>query len=333
MHNPASCESCHNGGHDCDLLVIGAGPAGLAAAVNGASEGLHTVVLERDPDVGGQAATSSRIENYLGFAAGVTGAELTEQAKEQAARFGAELHTSGTVIDLRSGDQQHQILCETGAIYTCKSVVVTSGVTYRMLDAPGIAQLTGHGVGYGVNPGEVEDYRGKRVFIVGGANSAGQAALHLAHHGAEVHILTRSPLAKSMSAYLADRIEDNDRVSVHEGARVAAANGTDRLESIFVADSEAVTEEQADGLFIFIGAAPHTDWAPTLQKDGRGFILTGSDLPDLARNYLETSVEGIFAAGDVRSGSVKRVAAAAGEGAMAIQFVHKHLDKLTEVHA
>ena len=320
----SACGYC-DGKHECDLLVLGAGPAGLAAAVNAASEGLHTIVLEREGEVGGQASTSSKIENYLGFASGLSGAELTEQARAQAVRFGALIHPEAPVIDLRGEHGDFTAMCENGSVYGCRTGLIATGVTYRALDAPGVDKLLGRGIGYGLNPGEVEDYRDKRVFVVGGANSAGQAALHLESHGADVNILTRSPLEKGMSQYLLERIEDSG-ITVLEGARVAAARGEDALDSIVVARPDAISSEEADGLFIFIGAEPRTDWTP-VHKDGRGFILTGADLPDLSRDYLETSVEGIYAAGDVRAGSVKRVAAAAGEGATAVQFIHKYLDK------
>jgi thioredoxin reductase (NADPH) len=323
-----SCVECKE--HACDLLVIGAGPAGLATAVNAASEGLHTIVLERGPDVGGQASSSSRIENYLGFPTGLSGAELAKAAHEQAVRFGAEIHTHAQVIDLRTDDDgKQQIMCESGVVYRCNAAVLTSGVIYRRLDVPGIDGLIGRGVQYGVSPEQAEEYRGKRVFIVGGANSAGQAAVHLAQHGADVEILTRSPLVKSMSAYLVDRCTSSERITIREGARVAAVRGDHehRLGHVTVADPNGVTTEDAAGLFVFIGAEPHTDWAPAVQKDSRGFILTGPDLQDVSRLYLESSVPGVFAAGDVRSGSVKRVAAAAGEGAMAVQFVHRYLSQ------
>lgn len=332
-HDPVTCDGCTSGEHECDLLVIGAGPAGLAAAVNAASEGLHTIVLERGPEVGGQASSSSRIENYLGFPTGLTGAELANAAHEQAVRFGAEIHTHAQVIDLRSdGLGHHQVMCESGAVYRCPSTIIASGVTYRKLDVPGVDRLLGHGVAYGVSPEQAEEYRGKRVFIVGGANSAGQAAVHLAQHGAEVELLTRSPLEKSMSQYLIDRCAASDAIQVRVGARVAAVKGNHEhaLAHVTVADDDGITTEDAAGLFVFIGADPRTDWAPGLTKDSRGFVVTGPDLPDVSRLYLETSVPGVFAAGDVRSGSVKRVAASAGEGAMAVQFVHRYLSTLKE---
>ncbi|MDE2101477.1 MAG: FAD-dependent oxidoreductase [Patescibacteria group bacterium] len=325
-----SCTDCTE--HKCDLLIVGAGPAGLAAAVSAASEGLHTIVLEKSRSVGGQASSSSRIENYLGFPEGLSGEQLASAAHDQAVRFGAEIHTHAQVIDVRDDSDGHAVMCESGVIYRCPAAVLTSGVTYRRLEVPGIDGLIGRGVQYGVSPSQAEEYRDQRVFIIGGANSAGQAAVHLAQHGANVEIITRSPLDKSMSTYLVDRCTSNPQITIREGARVAAVRGDHehRLSHVTVADPQGVTTEDAAGLFVFIGAEPHTDWAPTVQKDSRGFILTGQDLPDVARRYLETSVSGVFAAGDVRSGSVKRVAAAAGEGAMAVQFVHQYLSTRKE---
>lgn len=320
-----SCPACE-ATHVCDLLIVGAGPAGLAAAVNAASEGLRTIVLERGDTVGGQASSSSRIENYLGFAEGLTGAELATQAESQARRFGAELVTGAPVIDLRTTeDGGQQAMCATGHVYVCRAAVVTSGVTYRTLDVPGAQELIGRGVFYGSSPAQAEDYRGKRVFVVGGANSAGQAALHFAQHGAEVTILSRSPLEKSMSTYLIDRIQDLD-IPVQKGARVAAVHGPDEIDSVTVATPESVATHKAEGLFVFIGAEPRTSWAPSIGTDSRGFILTGSDVGLKDRAYLETSQRGVFAAGDVRAGSVKRVAAAVGEGSMTVQFVHRYLE-------
>lgn len=338
-HDPAHCVECYGEGHRCDLLIVGGGPAGLAAAVNAASEGLHTIVLDRAATFGGQASTSSRIENYLGFPVGLSGAELAEAAVQQARRFGAELHNSSTVIDLRTVDAQHQVMCESGSIYTCPAILIASGVTYRRLDVPGIEELVGRGVYYGVNPGDVEAFRGQHVHVVGGANSAGQAAIHLAQHGAEVDILTRSPLDKGMSTYLIERIRDLD-IRVRQGARVAAVRGElgsaskPWLSHVTVADPERIDTEESAALLVFIGAEPHVEWAPQLARDGRGFILTGSDILDAPRQFLESSTPGVFVAGDVRSSSVKRVAAAAGEGAMTVQFVHKFLSNqpAKEVH-
>lgn len=319
------CTVC-TGEHECDVLVIGAGPAGLAAAVNAASEGLNVIVLERADRVGGQAYSSSRIENYLGFAMGVTGDELAVAAYDQAIRFGAAIHTNAQVIDLRHHDDHIEAMCESGVLYRCRTALVTSGVTYRQLDAPGAQELLGRGIEYGISPSQAASFAGKNVYIVGGANSAGQAALHLAKHGANVTILTRSPLEKSMSQYLVDRImPDEAGIDVWVGARVAAARSIDeqevQLDELVIADREGVHTRPADALLVFIGAEPRTSWAPQLQTDERGFIVTGG------RYHLETSEPGIFAAGDVRSGSVKRVAAATGEGAMAVQEIHDYLAK------
>lgn len=344
MHD--ECTHCANCDHSCDVLIIGAGPAGLAAAVNAASEGLGVIVLERAPQVGGQASSSSRIENYLGFPLGLSGAELARNADEQARRFGADIHTGAHVIDLRRLDDGHvQAMCQSGTVYVCRTAVVTTGVTYRTLDAPGVSELIGRGVEYGVSPAQADEYDGRRVFIVGGANSAGQAAVHLHDHGAAVTILTRSPLSKGMSAYLIERIEERG-IAVEVGARVAAARSIiteggispstiKRIESrgaldgITIASPDGVRYEPADALLVFIGAEPRTSWAPQLATDPRGFIYTGIDALD-DRLYLETSERGIFAAGDVRSGSVKRVSAAAGEGAIAVQLIHRHLDSQAE---
>lgn len=319
--------------HACDLLVIGGGPAGLAAAVNAASEGLRTIVLERAGAVGGQASASSRIENYLGFADGLTGAELAEQARAQAERFGAQLVTSSQVIDLRSADDGHQAMCQSGHVYVCRTTLVTSGVTYRTLDVPGAHELLGRGVYYGASPAQAAAANDADIFIVGGANSAGQAALYFAQSN-RVTILTRSPLHKGMSAYLIDRIEAQPSITVEVGARVAAVHGEQGLSRVTVATPDRVVSHVADGLFVFIGAEPRTSWAPGLLTDRQGFILTGQDVPGDPRAYLETSTAGVFAAGDVRAGSVKRVAAAAGEGAMAVQFIHRYLDQIAqqEVH-
>lgn len=328
------CDQCGAADHACDLLVVGAGPAGLAAAVNAASEGLSVIVLEREGRVGGQAFASSRIENYLGFREGITGAELAANANEQAQRFGAEIHMHATVIDLRRVAGNHvQAMCESGTKYLCRTALVTSGVTYRHLDVPGADELLGSGIEYGISPTEATRYGGQSVFIVGGANSAGQAALHLAKHGAHVTILTRSPLVKGMSTYLIERIEATEIV-VRTGARVAAARAGDitivgdtrskpKLEELVIADGDDVLSVEADALFVFIGAEPRTSWAPQLRTDPRGFIVTG-----IGTYHLETSEAGIFCAGDVRSGSVKRVAASTGEGAMAVQEIHAYLNTI-----
>ncbi len=319
--------------HECDLLIVGAGPAGLAAAVNAASEGLHVIVLDKSAEVGGQARTASRIENYLGFESGLSGEALATAAEAQAVRFGASIHHSSEVIDVRpTDDGRFQVMCASSQVYLCRTILIASGVTYRRLEAPGVDELVGRGVFYGVSPSQAEDYRGQHVAIVGGANSAGQAALHLAQHGATVNVLTRSPLEKSMSQYLIDRISASEKIAVQVGARVAAAHAGDHgdLAHITVATPTDVHTQVAAGLFVFIGAEPRTNWATQLATDRAGFILTGNDIEDGVRHYLETSVPGIFAAGDVRSGSVKRVSASAGEGATAIQFVHRHLERAAQ---
>lgn len=334
-----TCSTCPD--HECDLLVIGAGPAGLAAAINGASEGLSVIVLDRYTTLGGQASTSSRIENYLGFPEGLSGAELTAQAEAQARRFGAVFHPGAEVIDLRADGDAHSAMCANGHVYRCRTVLVTTGVTYRRLTVPGAEALLGRGVFYGASPSQAYEYEGKRVFVVGGANSAGQAALHLAAHGARVDIVTRSPLVKSMSSYLLDRLTAAPAdISVTTGGRIAAVRGQDDvLSHVTVAHPGGVVSHEAAAVFVFIGADPLTDWAPHLAKDEKGFVLTGPDAqPWLSGNhgyelqllYLETSVPGTFAAGDIRSGSVKRVAAAAGEGSMAVQFVHRYLSRQKE---
>lgn len=325
--NVMKCPVCP-GSHECDLLIIGGGPAGLAAAVNAASEGLTTILVDKDSRVGGQASSSSRIENYLGFAEGLTGAALAEQAEQQAVRFGAELRPDSHIIDLRPGEYGQQAICQNGHVYVCRAALITTGVTYRTLDVPGITELIGRGAYYGTSPAQATEYEGKRVFVVGGANSAGQAALHFAQNGARVEIVSRSPLQKSMSTYLLDRlVEYPDVITVHTGARVAAVRGREAITHVTVATPEVVATHKADGLFVFIGAEPRTSWAPSVSTDERGFILTGAEGTRLKRQYLETSQTGVFAAGDVRSGSVKRVSAAAGEGAMAIQFIHRYLEE------
>lgn len=317
------CEGCE---HICDVLIVGGGPAGLSAAVNAASEGLATIVLDRADTVGGQACSSSRIENFLGFADGLSGAELARASKEQAERFGASIHLGAEVIDLRTETNGlHRVMCQSGSVYTCKAVILAAGVTYRQLDAPGVDRLLGKGVFYGMNPSDAEQYRDAQVYIVGGANSAGQAAVHFATHGAHVTLLSRSSLDKAMSAYLIERIAQmNVRVSI--GARVASINGKDNVDSIVIADPASIDTYPADGVFVFIGAEPRTAWATQLAKDSKGFVLTGSDVPGRTkRDYLETSIPGVFCAGDLRAGSIKRVAAAVGDGSMAVQFVHHYL--------
>lgn len=297
---------------------------------------MHTFLLERHGEVGGQASNSSRIENYLGFPLGLSGAELAESAREQAERMGAILRTHTYIIDARAWDDVFQLTCSTGHVFHCHSILIASGVDYRRLEAPGVDELVGRGVYYGALPPDVHVYENKPVYVVGGANSAGQAALYMAEHGASVNLLTRSALAKSMSTYLIERLEP--LVVVQEGARVAAAHsdGEGVLSGVTIATSETILGAAASALLVFIGAEPRTAWVPHLATDRAGFILAGpEDLreaeawPLTARGpmYLETSHPGIFVAGDVRSGSVKRVAAAAGEGAQAVQYVHRFIEQ------
>lgn len=302
-----------------DLIIIGGGPAGLAAAVNAASEGLDTVVIEASPSVGGQASTSSRIENYLGFARGLSGPQLAERSRAQAERFGAQLTTLAPVIDIRVTDGEVRITCASGQVHTCIAALIASGVSYKRLEVPGIEALIGRGVFYGEAPQDARAYKGECAVIVGGANSAGQAAVHLASGGAKVKIVSRSPLEKSMSEYLIKRCHEHRNIEVCIGARVAAVQGTEEIQSVTIADAVGVAMDDCAGLFVFIGAEPRTEWAPQLSKDSRGFIET-----DLT---FSSNVPGIYVAGDVRAGSIKRVAAAAGEGGMAVAHVHEYLKR------
>ncbi len=318
---------CTNCPHDCQLLIVGAGPAGLAAAVNAASEGVHTIVLERADIVGGQASHSARIENYLGFPQGISGADLSAATFAQAQRFGADLRLGSAVIDVRRVEGGFQVTCSNGHTFTCQSILAASGVDYRRLEVPGVNELVGRGVSYGALPERSFELNEREVVVVGGANSAGQAVVYLADHGANVTLVTRSPLEKSMSQYLIDRIHKLP-VEVEVGARVAAAHGEDQLSGVTIASDERIyTAVDVAALMIFIGATPRTGWAPHLASDRAGFILAGHDLPDLDRLHQETSEPGIFVAGDLRAGSVKRVAAAAGEGVAAVASIHRYLER------
>jgi len=324
-----------------DLVIVGGGPAGLAAAVYGASEGLHTVLVEREAP-GGQAGMSSRIENYLGFPAGLSGADLARRAVAQAARFGVEIVAPQEALSLRAEAATRLVTLGDGAELASHSLIVATGVSYRRLDAPGIEQLTGAGVYYGAAMTEAITCRDEAVFIVGGANSAGQAALYFARYAGQVTMLTRSPLTKSMSSYLIDQISATPNIVVRTNARVAAAHGDEHLSELTIADTATGVEETvpAAALFIFIGAEPRTDWlGADIARDDRGFLLTGADLPRDANGHvrdwplereplmLETNVPGVFAAGDVRHASIKRVASGVGEGAIAVSFVHQYLSQ------
>jgi thioredoxin reductase (NADPH) len=324
-----------------DLVVIGGGPAGLGAAVYGASEGLRTVLVERSA-TGGQAGQSSRIENYLGFPDGVSGAQLTGRARRQAARFGAEMLTAREVTALEVGGASRTVHFADGSKITAHCVILATGVSYRQLDAPGLAELTGCGVYYGSALTEAESCQGQDVYIVGGANSAGQAAVYLARHAKTVTILVRgSSLAASMSYYLIQQIEQERNITVRTGTVVEAAHGSDHLERLTLRDVASGETEpvEAQWMFVFIGAAPLTGWLDgTVLRDPHGFIMAGPDLTedgspppgwqlDRPPYHLETNVPGVFVAGDARAESAKRVASAVGEGAMAVMLVHRYLEQ------
>jgi thioredoxin reductase (NADPH) len=325
-----------------DLVVIGGGPAGLGAAVYGASEGLRTVLVERTA-TGGQAGQSSRIENYLGFPDGVSGAQLTDRARRQAAKFGAELLTTREAVGLEVNGSARTIRFSDGTAIDAHTVILATGVTYRQLTAPGVARLTGRGIFYGSALTEATGCADHDVYIVGGANSAGQAAVYLAKGARSVTILVRgSSLATSMSHYLIQQVESIPAISVRTCTEVAEAHGSDHLERLTLRDTRTGSSETVDAqwLFVFIGAAPLTDWLDgAVLRDQRGFILAGHDLLaagqrpagwplDRPPYHLETSVPGVFVAGDVRAESAKRVASAVGEGAMAVLLVHRYLEKL-----
>src|SRR2546423_318539 len=320
-----------------DLVVVGGGPAGLAAAVYGASEGLRTLLVEREAP-GGQAGTSSRIENYLGFPSGLTGADLTRRAVAQARKFGAELLTPQEVCGVRIDGQYRVLTLADGSQISTRALLIASGVAYRALDVPGAASLTGAGVYYGAALTEAISCRDEEVLIVGGGNSAGQAALFFAQYARHVTLIVRgAALGESMSQYLVDQVEATANVTVLTRTRVAAMHGDERLRSVTLACDNEQRDMDATSLFAFIGAAPRTDWvASVVQRDEHGFILTGPELEQengrprgwtLTRDpyLLETNLPGVFCAGDVRHQSVKRVASAVGEGAIAVQFTHRYL--------
>ena len=317
-----------------DLVVVGAGPAGLAAAVYGASEGLSTLVLECNAP-GGQAGTTSRIENYLGFPVGLSGADLTLRAREQAVRFGAEILVPAEVVGVRREGPYTVVRPAHGGEVSASTLIIATGVEYRTLDVPGAAELAGLGVYYGAGQAEGADHRNGRVFVVGGGNSAGQAAVFLSRFAASVTLLVRGvDLAATMSRYLVDRLASRENVSVEYRTQVTGVLGTRRLMGLRLRSDTGEREEQADALFVFIGQEPRTGWLDgVVRRDERGFVLTGTDVGSWPPEWplatpplpLETSVPGVFAAGDVRHGAGNRIAAAVGEGAMAVRFVHQRL--------
>jgi thioredoxin reductase (NADPH) len=321
-----------------DVVIIGAGPAGLASAVYAASEGLRAVMIEKEA-TGGQAGTSSRIENYVGFPSGLSGADLAHRATAQARRFGAEIITTQEVKALKVGHPYHQVTLSDGVELQCYAVVIATGVSVRTLDVPGAAALTGAGVYYGAALTEAAHYRGQHVLVVGGANSAGQGAMFFSRYASKVTMLVRgASLEASMSQYLIDQIKATPNIEVLLQTRVKQVTGKDRLETVTVEDgTSSCREVAAPALFVFIGSAPHSEFCEGLiQRDQQGYIVTGLDLmhdgkfpaswtANRSPLILETCVPGIFAAGDVRAGSSKRVAAAVGEGAVAVQLVHQYL--------
>ncbi|MEP7345365.1 MAG: FAD-dependent oxidoreductase [Gemmatimonadaceae bacterium] len=321
------------------LVVVGAGPAGLAGAVYGASEGLNTILVERNAP-GGQAGTSSQIENYLGFPSGVSGADLTRRAVTQARRFGAEILTTQDVVSISRNDPYRTVQLSDGSELSCYAVLIASGMEVRELDVPGVAQFVGTGVYYGAALTEANTYRGQDIYVVGGANSAGQGAMFFSRSARTVTMLLRgSEISAGMSRYLVDRVQETQNVHVVTNTRVSGVRGTGRLEAITLTDTASgeTREVPAAALFIFIGTAPRTAIvAGLVERDRQGFILTGRDLMalgerpkgwTLARDpfLFETSVPGIFAAGDARAGSGKRVASAVGEGSATLSMIHEYL--------
>jgi thioredoxin reductase (NADPH) len=321
-----------------DVVIIGSGPAGLGAAVYAASEGLRTVVVERAA-AGGQAGQSSRIENYLGFPDGVSGDQLTDRARRQALRFGAELLTARTVVGLQVRGPAREVLLDDGSSVLTHAVVLATGVSYRQLKATGADELVGRGVYYGSSATQAESCQGDHVIVVGGANSAGQAAVYFSRFAAKVTMAVRGDsLEKSMSSYLIEQIAGVSNIEVRLNTSVQGCSGNDRLQCVTFVDHGGGQEVVDSGhLFVFIGAAPLTDWLPpSLVRDASGFVVTGSALTgggkrpaswDLEREpyLLESSIPGVFVAGDVRAQSVKRVASAVGEGALAVTLVHRYL--------
>ena len=302
-----------------DVVIVGAGPAGLAAAVYASSEGLDALVVERE-SIGGQAGSSTRIRNYLGFSRGLSGAELAQRAYQQAWVFGATFLLTREVEDVELGEATHTISITGGTRVEARSIILATGVSYRRLDVPALSNLEGRGVYYGSSPSEARQFTGKSVYVVGGANSAGQAAVHLSRYARSVTLLCRSAIEKSMSRYLIDEIDGKANIHVLDSAQVVDAGGEEGLETLTLRVRDEVETVPADGLFILIGAEPRAEWLPPeVERDERGFVTTKDD--------YSTNVPGVFAIGDVRSGSVKRVASAVGEGSVVIQHVHHYLEE------
>ncbi|MFK7846039.1 MAG: FAD-dependent oxidoreductase [Rhodothermales bacterium] len=323
-----------------DLIIVGAGPTGLAGAVYGASEGLRTIVIEKGA-AGGQASTSARIENYLGFPQGVSGADLTRRATTQAQRLGAEILTAQEVTGVKVEGSYRILTLSDGSELSCQALMIATGVKVRELNVPGIEPLIGASVYYGAATSEAKNYKDGKVFVIGSGNSAGQGAMFLSRFASEVTILIRGDsLQKSMSQYLIDQIDSTENISVMMNSEVVSMEGADHLETITIKSNKSGDTEtvMADAIFIFIGAVPHTDFVKdTVELDKSGFVLTGQDLMHDGRRpknwsqkrdpfLMETSVPGIFAAGDVRHGVVRRVASAVGQGSVAISMVHKYLE-------
>ncbi|HUO17447.1 MAG TPA: FAD-dependent oxidoreductase [Verrucomicrobiae bacterium] len=325
-----------------DLAIIGGGPAGLAAAVYGASEGLHTVMIEREAP-GGQAGMSSRIENYLGFPSGLSGGDLARRGVVQAQRFGVEILAPQEAVAVRAEGPYRIVKTADGSEISCHALMIATGVQWRRLQAPGIDRLHGAGVYYGGGATEALSCTGEAVYVVGGANSAGQAAMNFSKYADKVVMLVRGDsLASTMSQYLIDQIKQTPNIQIWTHASVAEVHGEDHLEAISVlcSDTEKIERVLACVMFIFIGALPETDWlASFVERDERGFVLTGPDLLQdgkmpkgwpLERDpyLLEASIPGVFAVGDVRHGSIKRVASGVGEGSVGVQFIHQYLSKV-----
>jgi thioredoxin reductase (NADPH) len=319
-----------DGRTDFDVVVVGAGPAGLAAAVHASSEGLATLVIERE-SIGGQAAASSLIRNYLGFSHGVSGAELAQRAYLQAWGFGTSFLLTREALELAPGDERHCLRVDGECAVTARAVVLATGVSYRRLGIPSLEALTGAGVFYGASASEARALKGEDVYVVGGGNSAGQAAMHLSRYARQVTVVVRGDsLAASMSSYLRDAIDATPCIEVVYETEVTGGGGDGRLEWLELRDraSHSTRSVSAAGLFVLIGAHPNTDWLPdAVARDDWGYVATGADVPDHVGRMLETSVPGVFAVGDVRQDAVKRVASAVGEGSVVIQQVHQALEQ------